>query len=113
MERASVICIGENVLTTTPVAWALRTVIGNWGFKKFLKSVKVAEMELMLENNPNYYLDVLPYCMIMGLSKKLDKKTEFLSAPDWADGFDGATFASSMFGSIRSGLVTRGKKERK
>ncbi len=92
---------------------AQKTYAKMLGFKKFLKSVKVAEMELMLDKNPNYYLDVLPYCMIMGLSKKLDKKTEFLSAPDWADGFDGATFASSMFGSIRSGLVTRGKKERK
>lgn len=83
------------------------------GFKKFLTAVKVSEMELMLEKNPDYYLDVLPYCMIIGLSKKLDKKTEFIAAPEWADGFDGATFASSLFGSMKRAVITRKKKERK
>ena len=80
------------------------------GFKKFLKLAQVSEMETMLEENPDYYLDILPYCMIMGLSKKLDKKTEFLAAPEWADGFDAKNFASSLFYSVKRSVITRKKK---
>ena len=80
------------------------------GFKKFLKLAQVSEMETMLEENPDYYLDILPYCMIMGLSKKLDKKTEFLAAPEWADGFDAKHFASSLFYSVKRSVITRKKK---
>ena len=83
------------------------------GFKQFLTRAKVPEMEEMLEENPDYYLDVLPYCMIMGLSKKLDKKTEFLTAPEWADGFDAKHFASSLFYSVRHSIITSKKKVKK
>ena len=80
------------------------------GFKKFLSLAKVREMEVMLEENPDYYLDVLPYCMIMGLSKKLDKKTEFLAAPEWADGFDAKYFAASLYSSVKRSVIIRKKK---
>lgn len=83
------------------------------GFKKFLTLAKVPEMEIMLEENPDYYLDVLPYCMIMGLSKKLDKKTRFLQAPDWADNFDSATFAASLNSLFKKSVAVRSKKEKK
>lgn len=65
MERASVICIGENVLTTTPVAWALRTVIGNWGFKKFLKSICIAKK------------NCLPAVYLIGSCLECTKKSKY------------------------------------
>ncbi len=80
------------------------------GFKNFLRLVEVREIETMIDENPDYYLDVLPYCMIMGLSRKLDKKTEFLQAPDWAEGFDAKRFAASLFGTVRRSVVTRKRK---
>ncbi|MDE7452947.1 MAG: DUF2207 domain-containing protein [Clostridia bacterium] len=80
------------------------------GFKNFLRLAKVKEIETMIDENPDYYLDVLPYCMIMGLSRKLDKKTEFLKAPDWAEGFDAKRFAASFFSTIKRSVVTRKRK---
>lgn len=80
------------------------------GFKNFLRLAKVSEMEKLLEENPDYYLDILPYCMIMGLSKRLDKKTEFLAAPEWADGFSAKRFASSLFCSVKRSAITRKRR---
>lgn len=77
------------------------------GFKNFLKLAEVKQMETLLEDNPDYYLKVLPYCMIMGLSKNLDKKTEFLQTPEWADGFEAKRFASSLFSSVKHSVITR------
>ena len=77
------------------------------GFKNFLKLAEVKQMEELISENPDYYLNVLPYCMIMGLSKKLDKKTEFLQAPEWADGFEAKRFASSLFSSVKHSVITR------
>lgn len=77
------------------------------GFKNFLKLAEVKQMEELISENPDYYLNVLPYCMIMGLSKKLDKKTEFLQAPEWADGFETKRFASSLFSSVKHSVITR------
>ncbi|MDE5721439.1 MAG: DUF2207 domain-containing protein [Clostridia bacterium] len=80
------------------------------GFKTFLEKAEVPQMELLLEENPDYYLDVLPYCMIMGLSKKLDKKTEFLQAPEWAEGFNALNFAQSICRSVKYSVITKKKK---
>lgn len=80
------------------------------GFKNFLQRAEVRQMEALLEENPEYYLNVLPYCMIMGLSKKLDKKTEFLQSPDWADGFEAKKFASSLCSAVKHSVITRKKK---
>ncbi|MDE6613792.1 MAG: DUF2207 domain-containing protein, partial [Clostridia bacterium] len=82
------------------------------GFKNFLEKAEVPQMELLLEDNPDYYLDVLPYCMIMGLSKKLDKKTEFLQAPEWADGFDALHFAQSVCRSVKCSIITKKKNSK-
>ncbi len=83
------------------------------GFKNFLKLAEVKQMEALLDENPDYYLNVLPYCMIMGLSEKLDKKTEFLQAPDWADGFEAKRFAASLYGAVKRSGITRKKKVKK
>ena len=79
------------------------------GFKNFLEKAEVPQMEMLLEENPDYYLDVLPYCMIMGLSKKLDKKTEFLNAPEWAEGFDALHFAQSICHTVKKAIITKKK----
>ncbi|MDE7182512.1 MAG: DUF2207 domain-containing protein [Clostridia bacterium] len=80
------------------------------GFKNFLEKAEVPQMELLLEENPDYYFDVLPYCLIMGLSKKLDEKTEFLHAPEWAEGFDALHFAQSICRSVKKSIITKKKK---
>ncbi len=85
------------------------------GFKRFIQLVKLPQMELILQENPDYYYDVLPYCMVMGLSKKLDRQMSNLNVavPDWADGFSPAKFAEELFYSVKHAIVTRKKKDKK
>ena len=83
------------------------------GFKKFITLAKLPEMERILQDNPDYYFDVLPYCMIMGLSKKLDKQMQNLrvAVPDWAEGFEAAYFAEELFYTVKHAMITRKKNQ--
>ena len=73
------------------------------GFKRFLSMAELPRIEALVDKNPEYYYEILPYCMIMGLSKKLDKKFAFLraSAPEWAEGFSATGFAYSVFDALK------------
>lgn len=84
------------------------------GFKKFIQLAKLPEMERILKDNPDYYYDVLPYCMIMGLSKKLDKQMRNLrvAVPEWAEGFEAGYFAEDLFYSVKHAIITRKKKDK-
>lgn len=84
------------------------------GFAQFIRLAKVPEMERILKDNPDYYYDVLPYCMIMGLSKKLDVQMRDLhvAVPDWAEGFDARYFAEELFYTVKHAVITRKKKDR-
>lgn len=79
------------------------------GFRRFILTAELSRMELLLEKNPSYFYEILPYCMIMGISGKLDKKLERMqvAAPDWAVGFDVAGIAKAMFASAKSALKTK------
>lgn len=85
------------------------------GFKRFISLAKLPEMELILKDNHDYYYDVLPYSMIMGLSKKLDKQMRNLSVavPDWAEGFDAGYFAEDLFYTVKHAIITKKKKDKK
>ena len=84
------------------------------GFKKFISMVEVPRLELMVEESPEYYYDILPYSMIMGLSRKVDKKFAAVkgAAPDWADGFDLRHLSSSLFNSVKSAMRGKARKMR-
>lgn len=60
------------------------------GFKDFLTSVEKDRLEQMVEENPTYFYDVLPYTYVLGISDKWMKKFEDinLKAPDWYNGSD-------------------------
>lgn len=84
------------------------------GFKRFITLAQIPEMELILKENPDYYYDILPYCMVMGLSKKLDKQMRHLNVavPDWADGFNPAYFAEELFYSVKHAIIVRKKRDK-
>lgn len=81
------------------------------GFKRFLITCELPRIEMLVEENPEYYYDILPYCMIMGLSGKVDKKFKYLNTavPGWADGFDCDDFVTSLFGLLKKNVKTRKK----
>lgn len=55
------------------------------GFKKFLETVEAERVKALIDENPNYCFDVLPYLYVFGLSNKwLNKFSLYFSQnPDW------------------------------
>ena len=43
-------------------------------FKRFLILVDKKKLELLVEDNPNYFYDVLPYFYVFGITKKMKRK---------------------------------------
>lgn len=68
-----------------------RTRYGNYlyrkisSYKSYLINVPVEEVKEMVDNNSNYFYDVLPYVLIMGMSDKFYEKFEHieLESPNW------------------------------
>ena len=58
------------------------------GFKDFLLKVEKEKLELLVEENPNYFYDILPYAYVLGISDKWCKKFEGIDmkAPSWYTG---------------------------
>ena len=54
-------------------------------FKRFLLEAEVDRLETLIEDNPNYYFDILPYCYILKITKKLKPKFERITTdgPSW------------------------------
>lgn len=54
-------------------------------FKRFLLEAEIDRLETLIEENPNYYFDILPYCYILKITKKLKPKFERITTdgPSW------------------------------
>jgi len=75
------------------------------GFRNFLSTSKKDQMEMLFEQNPNYFYDILPYAMVLGLTHIWEKHVEAIGIqqPDWytsQHGFHAATFATAMSQSL-------------
>lgn len=44
------------------------------GFKRFLLTAELSRIELLFDENPDYFSEILPWCMIMGISDKVQKR---------------------------------------
>ena len=66
------------------------------GFKRFLETVEKDKLESLVEKNPTYFYDILPYTYVLGISDKWMKKFEFITiqAPTWYDSTDDFNFIS-------------------
>lgn len=91
-----------------------RTTYGNEllgkvkGFKNFLETAEKPKLEELVEQNPTYFYDILPYTYALGVSEKWMKQFEKmnLQAPDWYSGygdhFTVITFNNFMNSTMRS-----------
>ncbi len=54
-------------------------------FKTFLLQAELAELELLVEENPSYYFDILPYCYIFRITEKVKPKFDRIrmDGPAW------------------------------
>ena len=68
------------------------------GFKRFLETARKEELEILVEENPSYFYDILPYTYVLGVSSKWIKKFETMNlrSPDWYDSAN--AFTVSDFG---------------
>lgn len=57
------------------------------GFRDFLEAAEVPKLEMLVEEDPEYFYNIMPYAYVMGLSDKWAKKFENIkmSAPSWYD----------------------------
>ena len=97
----SVIC--SVIIIYWAFSFNFRTDFGNkiygriLGFKKFLETAEKEKLEALVDKNPEYFYDILPYTYVLGVSDKWIKNFEgiALSAPSWYSGsgaFDIITF---------------------
>lgn len=90
-----------------------RTELGNVlygkikGFKNFLETVEKDKLNALVEENPNYFYDILPYTYVFGISDKWIKKFESISlkAPEWynsSSDFDYSSMNTLMYNTMYS-----------
>lgn len=80
------------------------------GFRRFLLTAEKSRIERLLEENPSYFYDILPYAQVLRVTRRWTKKFAGLemSPPDWYQGksnmstFNAMVFAHSMNHSFRS-----------
>ena len=52
------------------------------GFREFLVTAEKEKLEALVEKNPNYFYDILPYTYVLNISKKWIKKFENIKMPE-------------------------------
>lgn len=67
------------------------------GFKRFLQTAEKPQLETLVDKNPQYFYNILPYTYALGVSKKWMQQFESiaLQAPNWYSGYD--TFSNDNF----------------
>lgn len=72
------------------------------GFKNFLVKVEENRLKLLLEDNPEYFYDILPYCYIFNITNKMKKKFASLNVPEPVYASGSGYVAASAFSSLCS-----------
>ena len=76
------------------------------GFKIFLTTAEKSRLEMLLEQNPDYYYNILPYAQILGVSGIWEKKFDGLLSqpPSWcySDDSEVTIHTASMMGVTKS-----------
>lgn len=77
------------------------------GFREFLRTAKNDQMEMIYHQNPDYVYDILPYAMVLGLTKIWEDHANRLSVPppSWyssSRSFTPAAFTHTMNNSFAS-----------
>lgn len=93
-----------------------RTELGVWyeeklvGFREFLKATELDRIKLLVDKNPHYFYNVLPYAMVLGVTDKWAKNFDGIMTepPDWYHPIDSHrvfspySFATEMERNMRS-----------
>jgi len=57
------------------------------GFKNFLVTAEIGKLEMLINDDPKYFYNILPYCYIFGITKKMEEKFKCLHVeyPKWVE----------------------------
>ena len=77
------------------------------GFKRFLETAEKPQLEMLVEENPEYFYNILPYTYALGVSDVwiCQFETIALQAPNWYDspnGFNAHSFSTFMATTMHS-----------
>ncbi len=75
------------------------------GFKKFLVTAEVQKLEMLVESDPEYYYNILPFCYVLGITRKMEKKFASLhmEKPEYlSDGVSYVVFCHTLSHSMGS-----------
>lgn len=82
------------------------------GFRKFILTAEVPQIEALAESDPDYFLNILPYCIVMGLSKKVGRRFKMLgfALPENFEDF-GESFTVKIKNSLKGAARVRKLKK--
>lgn len=74
------------------------------GFRRFVLTAELPRIKLLFDENPDWFSSVLPYCFVMGISKKVEKRFCALgiAAPEWMNGGSVSSIGRSVSHGMRS-----------
>ena len=69
------------------------------GFKRFLETAEKPQLEALVNENPEYFYNILPYTYALGVSKVWMSRFETIAmqAPDWYVSYNTSTFDMHEF----------------
>jgi len=89
---STVLCIILGVLTRKKTDYYTKMLGRIRGFANFIKTAELDRLKMLVNQNPNYFFDVLPYAWAMGLTNEWADRFDSLgltaAAPDWYYGHD-------------------------
>ena len=101
-----------------------RTKAGMWyqekliGFREFIKAAELDRLKLLVDENPNYFYNVLPFALVLGVTDKWGKNFDSImkEPPDWYHSssmqgrFSAMSFATGLDNDLKifsSGIASR------
>ncbi|MBQ6841164.1 MAG: DUF2207 domain-containing protein [Bacilli bacterium] len=108
-----IVCLGGAIIIGIFMKYMpRRTKLGNEllgkikGFKHFLETVEKEKLESMVQKDPTYFYDILPFTYVLGVSEKWMEKFEsiHLVSPDWYDSY--RSFNHTHFSSFMNSAMT-------
>ena len=84
------------------------------GFQMFLRTAEKDRLEMLLEQDPDYYYNILPYAQVLGVTKIWEKKFDGMLSqpPSWCYGAGVDTYSfnsrtmSSMMGTMSTNMTS-------
>ena len=101
----------STIFMSRPTAYRTQMLGRIKGFREFIEKAELDKINKLVEQDPDYFYNILPYAYVFGLTDKWAKNFESLAPkmPDWYEGpaiymTNPGTFCHTMDSGVRSAL---------